>query len=190
VFFLIIVIVFTDGYITTFNQAVPIYADAPYLKNSIALTKYKTFNPDARGRFKFFATAINGLKDEDVRLNKRVKLSTNKLRGFQNGKIGPKDGVDYVGGNYAYATNFELSLPNLLPEATKTDVGLFLDFGNVWKVDYNKQVDDSNKIRSSTGVNISWISPVGPMSFVLSQNLSKASTDVTQSFNFKLGTTF
>ena len=180
----------TDGYITTFNQAVPIYADAPYLKNSIALTKYKTFNPDALGRFKFFATAINGLKDEDVRLNKRVKLSTNKLRGFENGKIGPKDGVDYVGGNYAYATNFELSLPNLLPEATKTDVGLFLDFGNVWKVDYNKQVDDSNKIRSSTGVNISWISPIGPMSFVLSQNLSKASTDVTQSFNFKLGTTF
>jgi outer membrane protein insertion porin family len=180
----------TDGYITSFNQAIPIYADSPYLKNTLSFTKYKTFNPDALGKFKFHVTGINGFNDEDVRLNKRVSLSTSRLRGFESGKIGPKDGKDFVGGNYAYATNFEVSLPNLLPEATKTDVGLFLDFGNVWKVDYDKQLNDSNKIRSSTGVNISWISPVGPMSFVLAQNLSKASTDVTETFNFRLGTTF
>ena len=35
-----------------------------------------------------------------------------------------------------------------------------------------------------------WMSPIGPMSFVFSQNLSKANTDVTESFNFNLGTTF
>jgi len=180
----------TDGYITSFSQAIPIYADAPYIKNSIGFTKYKTFNPDALGKFKFFATGINGLKDEDVRLNKRAKLSTSMLRGFESGKVGPKDGKEFIGGNYAYATNFELNLPNLLPEYTKTDVGLFLDFANIWKVDYDKQIDDSNKIRSSVGVNTSWISPVGPMTFVFSQNLAKANTDVTETFNFKLGTTF
>ena len=83
-----------------------------------------------------------------------------------------------------------MSLPNLLPESTKTDVGVFLDFGNVWHVDYSDIVDDSNKIRSTVGVNSSWQSPVGPMSFIFSQNLSKASTDITESFNFRLGTTF
>ena len=88
------------------------------------------------------------------------------------------------------ASNFELSLPNFLPEGTKTDVGLFLDFGNVWNVDYDKTLDDSNKIRSSAGVNTSWLSPVGPMTFIFSQNISKASTDVTESFSFRLGTTF
>ena len=112
------------------------------------------------------------------------------MRGFESGKIGPKDGKDYVGGNYAAASNFELSLPNLLPESTKTDVGLFLDFGNVWEVDYNKNLDDSNKIRSTAGINSSVLSPVGPLSFIFSQNLSKAGTDVTESFNFRLGTTF
>ena len=74
----------------------------------------------------------------------------------------------------------------LLPENTNTDIGLFLDFGNVWGVDYDSNIDESNKIRSSTGIMASWISPIGPMTFTLSQNLSKASTDETQSFNFNL----
>ena len=65
-----------------------------------------------------------------------------------------------------------------------------LGFGNVWGVDYDSNIDDSNKIRSSTGAMASWMSPIGPMTFTLSQNLSKASTDETQSFNFQLGTTF
>ena len=46
------------------------------------------------------------------------------------------DGTDHIGGNYAAALNFEANLPNLLPEVTNTDLGLFLDFGNVWGVDY------------------------------------------------------
>ena len=66
----------------------------------------------------------------------------------------------------------------------------FLDFGIVWGVDYDSTLDDSNKIRSSTGVSASWMSPIGPLSFVLSTNISKASTDETESFNFNLGTTF
>ena len=180
----------TDGYISSFNQQIPIYADSPYIRNTYSLSKYLTLSPDAIGSFKFYGSAINGLENKDVRISKRVMLSSNRLRGFKSGKIGPKDGEDYVGGNYASSTNFELALPNLLPESTKTDVGLFLDFGNVWAVDYDKSLDDSNKIRSSAGINTSWISPVGPMTFVLSQNLSKAKTDVTESFNFRLGTTF
>ena len=70
------------------------------------------------------------------------------------------------------------------------DVGLFLDFGNVWGVDYDDTIDDSNEIRSSTGIAMNWLSPIGPMSFVLAQDLSKTETDVTESFSFNLGTTF
>ena len=81
-------------------------------------------------------------------------------------------------------------MPNLLPESTNTDVGVFLDVGNVWGVDYDDSIDESNKIRSSTGVAASWLSPLGPMTFILSTNISKASTDTTESFNFNLGTTF
>ena len=75
--------------------------------------------------------------------------------------------------------NLEANLPNLLPESTKTDVGLFLDFGNVWGVDYDDSIDESNKIRSSLGAAASWISPIGPMTFTFYQKiLQKHLTDV------------
>ena len=180
----------TEGYLSSFSQSLPIIADASAIRNTYQLSLYNSFGQDFIGSFKFYTSAINGLSNEDVRLSKRTFLSTNRLRGFESGKVGPKDGLDYVGGNYALATNFDLNLPNLLPESTKTDVGLFLDLGNVWGVDYDKTIDDSNKVRSSAGITTNWLSPVGPMSFIFSQNISKASTDVTESFNFRLGTTF
>ena len=67
---------------------------------------------------------------------------------------------------------------------------MFFDAANVWGVDYDGTIDDSNVIRSSAGAAASWLSPLGPMTFILSTNLSKASTDTTESFNFNLGTTF
>ena len=79
---------------------------------------------------KYYVSAIEGLNDDDVRLNKRNFLSSKRLRGFQRGKVGPKDDKDHVGGNYAAAVNFEMSLPKLLPDSTNLDVGLFLDLGN------------------------------------------------------------
>ena len=67
---------------------------------------------------------------------------------------------------------------------------MFLDFGNIWGVDYDSSVSEASTVRSTVGANIGWTSPVGPMSFVISQNLNKAKTDRTESFNFRLGTTF
>ena len=180
----------TDGYVSIFSQAIPIYADSPYIKNSYKFSKYQSFTSDYQGTFKFYSTAIHGLDDKDVRISKRVRIPPSRLRGFEAGKVGPKDGKDYVGGNYAMAGNFELALPNLLPESTKTDVGFFLDVANLWHADFSDTVDDSSKIRSSVGSQVSWTSPVGPMTFIFSQNITKATTDTTESFNFRLGTTF
>ena len=180
----------TSGSIIGFNQSLPIYADRSFISNTISASTYKSLTEDIIGGTKFIFSAINGLGGDDVRLSKRRGLGQKRLRGFENGKVGPVDGTDHVGGNYAAALNFEANLPNLLPEATKTDVGLFLDFGNIWGVDYDNKIEDSNKIRSSAGAAASWNSPLGPMTFILSTNLSKASTDITESFNFNLGTTF
>ena len=180
----------TSGSIVSFNQEIPIYADKSFIGNVFSASTYKSFSENIVGSSKVFLSAINGLGDDDVRLSKRKNLSSKRLRGFERNKVGPVDGNDHIGGNYSAAVNFETNLPNLLPEATNTDIGLFLDFGNVWGVDYDSTIDESNKIRSSTGVSASWSSPIGPMTFVLSQNLSKANSDVTESFTFNLGTTF
>ncbi len=181
----------TSGSIIGFSQELPIYADKAYISNTLTSSTYKSLNEEnIIGAAKFYLTTVNGLGDEDVRISKRKGLSNRRLRGFEKNKIGPVDGTDHVGGNYAAALNFESNLPNLLPENTNTDISLFLDFGNVWGVDYDSTIDNSNKIRSSTGVAASWSSPLGPMTFILSQNLSKASTDKTEAFTFNLGTTF
>ena len=180
----------TDGSVFGFVQSLPIYADKPFIDNTFRFSTYHEFNENYVGSGKIFLSAINGLNDEDVRLSKRKSLSTRRLRGFSKGKIGPVDGNDHIGGNYAAAVNFDVNLPNLLPDSSNTDVSFFVDFGNVWEVDYDDSLDDSNKLRSSTGINASWISPIGPMTFTLATNLSKASTDTTESFNFNLGTSF
>ena len=180
----------TSGSIISFDQSLPIFADKQAISNTFRVTKYKSLTDDVVGAGKLYLSSINGIGEDDVRLSKRKSLSTRRLRGFEKNKVGPIDGTDHIGGNYVAAVNFEASLPNLLPETYKTDIGLFLDFGNVWGVDYDSSIDDSNKIRSSTGVAANWLSPIGPLSFVFSTNLSKADTDKTESFNFNLGTTF
>ena len=180
----------TAGHVTAFHQTIPIYADKPFIDNNIRSSIYRSFSENYIASGKILLTAINGLNDEDVRLSKRKSLSTRRLRGFKKGKVGPIDGSDHVGGNYAAAVNFDVTLPNLLPQATNTDISFFLDFGNVWGVDYDDNIDESNKIRSSTGLNASWNSPIGPMTFTFATNLLKKSTDETESFNFNLGTSF
>ncbi len=179
----------TSGFISSFNQSLPIYADKKFISNTIAASNYKSFSENVIGVSKIYLTSINGL-DDDVRLSKRKFIPSSRLRGFARNKVGPVDGKDHIGGNYGAAVNFEANLPNLLPDDTKTEVGLFLDFANLWSVDYDSSIDESNKIRSSTGVAASWISPLGPMTFVFSSDLSKADTDETESFTFNLGTTF
>ena len=180
----------TSGSVVSFGQSFPFYADKNFIGNDLRLSTYKTISEDVIGATKFYLSTVNAIGSDDVRLSKRRSLSSKRLRGFERNKVGPVDGSDHVGGNYAAALNFETSLPNLLPDGMNTDVGLFLDFGNVWGVDYDSSIAGSSKIRSSTGIMASWTSPIGPMTFTLSQNLSKADTDKTESFNFQLGTTF
>ena len=60
----------------------------------------------------------------------------------------------------------------------------------MWGVDYSATIDDSNKMRTSTGVAINWYTPIGPLNFSLAQPITKAKSDKTESFRFNLGTTF
>ena len=105
-----------------------------------------------------------------------------------NGKVGPKDGDDYIGGNYMAAVNFSSTLPQVLENSQNTDFLIFVDVANLWGVDYNSSLDD-NEIRSSIGIALDWFSPVGPMNFSLAQPLTKSDNDVTETFRFNLGTT-
>ena len=179
----------TSGYKTKFVQSLPILQDSSSILNGLDISAYHGFSEDLIGSAKFYARAITGV-DEDVRLTNRLFIPPRKLRGFNTNKVGPKDGDDYIGGNYITTLGFEAQLPNLLPESTRTDVSLFLDTGNVWSVDYSDTIEDTNEIRSSFGISANVFTTVGPLSFTLAQDITKSTNDETESFNFRLGTSF
>ena len=60
----------------------------------------------------------------------------------------------------------------------------------MWKVDYNSSLEDSNKFRSSAGLAANVYTVIGPLTFTIAQDLTSASTDETESFNFRIGTSF
>ena len=140
--------------------------------------------------FSFYVATSNSLSGEDVKLSERLYIPTNKLRGFVKGKVGPKDGKDYIGGNYVSSLNVSSTLPQIMPNLQEIDFSLFLDAANVWGVDYDSSLDDSSKIRSSIGIGIDWFTVVGPINFTFSEAISKADTDKTEGFRFNIGTSF
>ena len=179
----------TSGYRSKFLQTLPVLQDSSSILNGYEFSSYHAFSDDLTGALKFYARTIHGV-DEDVRITNRLFLPRKKLRGFNTSRVGPKDGSDWVGGNYTSALSFEALLPNLLPESTRTDVSVFVDSGNVWSVDYSDSIEDTNKIRSSVGISANMFTTIGPLTFTIAQDISKASTDETESFNFRLGTSF
>jgi outer membrane protein insertion porin family len=181
----------TEGIRSRFVQGVPLYSDEYSLLNGYELTKWYEFENSMVASLGLYTKMINALADdEDVRISDRLNLPNKKLKGFESGKVGPKDGSDFIGGNYAASLNFKTSLPMLLPSLETTDFTFFLDAGNVWGVDYSNSINDSNKLRSSTGLALDWYTPIGPLNFSLAQSITKAESDKTQFFQFNLGTTF
>ena len=181
----------TEGTRTIWFQRLPLYSENYEIVNGITHVRYKPLFNDMVGKVLVMTRAINTLSsDEDVRISKRLFVSSKRLRGFQSGKIGPIDNGSYIGGNYMASFNAAASLPNFLPAFQNTDFNVFFDAANVWGVDYDKSVDDRSTIRSSVGVGLDVNSVIGPLNFSLSQPITKASGDKTETFRFNLGTTF
>jgi len=180
----------TGGTRGIFSQSVPLLSDDYAFVNGYTFTKWHQFENKMISDLGFYVKAVNSLNDEDVKISKRLHIPKNRMRGFESGKIGPVDTLDYIGGNYAMTLNFNSTLPMILPSFENIDFKYFIDVGNLWGVDYSSTIDESNKIRSSTGIAIEWFTPIGPLSFSFAQNITKASADKTESFQFNLGTTF
>ena len=178
----------TDGYRIGFEQVLPIYSDDLSIENSFNYSKYISITDNLIFSTKFFAKAVNSI-DDDVRVSRRIYIPSSKLRGFEAGKFGPKDGNEYVGGNYASAINFNTTLPNVFAANDDIDFSLFLDAATIREVDYDSSLE-SSKVRSSTGISVNWFTILGPLSFSYAIPLTSEPSDTTESFRFRIGTSF
>ena len=179
----------SDGFRSTYSINLPVISDTNTITNSY---RYKVF----KELYENNVSSINILlksavsPDSDVKLSERLYIPSRDLRGFESGKIGPKDGNDFVGGNFATTINFTTTVPQLLQNVENMDFVVFFDAANLWGVDYSSALNDNGEIRSSVGLGIDWMTVIGPMNFSLAQPLTKSSSDITETFRFNIGTTF
>ena len=180
----------SDGYISRFTQNIPLISESYTLTNAYDYKIYNQWLDENVFSFGFFAKTTNSLKGKDVKLSDRLFLPSGKLRGFESGKVGPKDGADYIGGNYVASINLATTLPQIMPNFQNTNFSIFFDAANIWGIDYNSSLSDNSKIRSSVGIAVDFFTPIGPLNFSLSEPITKGSNDITESFRFNIGTTF
>ena len=178
------------GYYSFYNIDLPILSDTGTLNNTYKYKYFTELYDNNTSTFSLLLGSSFSVTDKDIKLSERLFIPGSRLRGFERGRIGPKDGDDFIGGNYMSAINMSSSIPKVFENAQNLDLSLFFDAANVWGVDYDKSIAENSKIRSSIGVGLNWTTVVGPLSFSLSQPITKASTDVTETFRFNLGTTF
>ena len=176
-----------SGYVTKFTQELPLISDSAELSNAFEVTKFQKLSSRSNmiGKASFYGKTITGLND-DVRISKRLNIPSFRLRGFEKGKVGPIENNDYIGGNHISTLNLSATLPNIFEGLDNLDVGVFFDAANVWGVDYDSALDDNSKIRSSTGISMNLMTPIGPLSFSFANPISKASSDKTETFRFDI----
>jgi len=180
----------SSGYRSFYSLDIPLISDTNTLINSYNYQNYVELYENNITTFSLYLNSANSISGKDVKLSERLYVPSSKLRGFKFGAVGPKSGSDYVGGNYVGAINLVSTLPQLLENSQNLDFSIFLDAANVWGVDYDSTINESNEIRSSFGISLDWLTPIGPLNFSLSQPITKSNTDQLETFRFNLGTTF
>ena len=178
-----------SGFRSFYSLDLPILSDTNTLKNYYNYDHYFDFFENNFSSISFYFQTANSLNNKDIKLSERINIPSSRLRGFERGRVGPKDGDDFIGGNYAYSINFASNVPFLFEESQKLDFLIFADAADIWGVDYDSSIK-GNGIRSSIGVALDWMSPLGPMNFSLAYPITKVTGDKTESFRFNLGTTF
>ncbi len=113
------------------------------------------------------------------------------VRGFRANSLGPRDSEgDALGGNFLLYGQLELLVPMPSEELGKTmRLKAFYDIGNVYQIETMDDIglDDT---RSSAGVGLVWLSPVGALTFSWAKALKEESDDKLETFQFNLGASF
>lgn len=130
------------------------------------------------------------------------------VRGFTGNTLGqrttpPREGGRdrTLGGNVLVEGSAELLFPVPFVEDQRSlQAGFFLDAGNTFLTDCYEVEEgrtsncssgvDLGDLRYSIGVGLSWLTPVGPLTFSIAEPLNDESGDDTQFFQFSLGQTF
>ena len=179
----------SDGFKSLYSLDLPLLSETNTIKNYYNYSHYFDFFEKNFSSISIYLQSAHSLNNKNIKLSERINIPSSRLRGFEAGRVGPKDGDDFVGGNYSYSINFASNIPQLFEDSQNLDFLFFADAADLWGVDYNSSIKGEG-IRSSVGVALDWMSPIGPINFSLAHPITKKNGDITETFRFNLGTTF
>ncbi len=109
------------------------------------------------------------------------------VRGFEHNSLGPLDSTsDAKGGNLSLNATAELRFPvPFLNDVKGLKGSVFVDAGNVFEDDFN-----ADEVRYSAGVGLTWVSPIGPLTFSYAKPLNDEAGDKVQELQFSVGANF
>lgn len=189
----------TKGYFVKFNSDVATMGNVKYAKAS---AQYQVYYPLSSKLTLGLNTEFGygkGLSGNSYPVFKNFYSGgLGSVRGYLQGTIGPSTqarsaatGVVSevaVGGSKMVLMNLEMISPLPGSGQDKTlRVFAFLDAGAAFT---SAQTVNLNDMRFSTGIGLSWISPVGPLKFGWAQPFHYKSTDKIDRVQFQIGTAF
>jgi outer membrane protein insertion porin family len=178
------------GRLTSLNFDWGTGGEAPYLRGSAKFQQYLAFTKQFTFGFNADFAWGKGLAGQPYPIFKNFfGGGLGSVRGFEQNSLGPVDvSGAYIGGNRKMNFNGELYLP--IP-GTGNDRTLrwftYLDAGNVWGENEQLKLGD---LRSSAGIGLTWVSPIGPLKLSYGQPLRKKPQDRIQRLQFQIGTAF
>lgn len=185
----------TDGHSNSINLniALPI-ADYRYYKFDINHKSYYPFSDDLTFKINGKLGFAKGYNNQELPFFKRYYGGgSSSVRGFEFNSLGPKyDESDpdskAKGGELSILSGVSIISPlKFISKSENMRMSAFVDVGGIYS-----KVSDINlgDLRMSTGIAISWLTPIGPLGIYVAKPILKKDLDKTKTVEFTLGTTF
>ena len=180
----------TTGKFIRLNSETGMAGDTRYIKMGTQYQQYFPLSKQYTFAFNADFGLGKGLQGQPYPVFKNYYSGgLGSVRGFEQGTLGPRDVSGMVvGGPKKVTINTEFLMP--FPGAGN-DRSLrlygFYDMGNVYG-EYDKI--QLNQLRSSYGVGLSWVSPMGPLRFAWARPARSFTGDRIQRLQFQIGTSF
>ena len=174
------------------NADVSVAGDVRYVRTNYQYQQYIPLNKKYTVAFNADVGWGQGLSGKEYPLFKNFFVGgLGSVRGFEQSSVGPASTDTppiYLGGPKKLVLNAEFLMP--FP-GTGNDRTLrlygFTDVGRAFAETDNFSL---NKLSASTGIGLSWISPLGPLRFSYATPIHKQTNDKIQRFQFQIGTAF
>jgi outer membrane protein insertion porin family len=184
----------TEGYfIRIGTDGAGLGGDIRYLRGVVGTGQYFTLTDKVILGLTSSFGIIHGL-DQQVRITDRFFGGGDNLRGFANGGVSPRDTItgDALGGLWQAMGTAQVKFPLGLPEEFGVSGQAFTDVGTIGETDTSNttNVSQSSSLRLSSGVGLSWKSPMGPIAVDLGYPILRENFDKKEYFRFNFGTKF